>query len=341
VFSSNRAGTLPRLWRIGLAGDKLEVLPGLGEDAEAVAVARQGHRLAYVRAFFEVHLWRMKRPATPAERPTATKFAPSRRLEGNPHYSGDGKRVTFASDRSGSLEIWVCDSEGLSPPDRLTWFVPHTTGTPRLSFDGQDVVFDSRKSGRAAIWQVGAEGGRPPRKLTTGKEDMTPSWSRDKQWVYFSSRRTGSPQIWKVRVQEGRLVEEKRLTTKQGGWGPVESADGKWVYYYAHPTKTPSVWKVPVEGGKESCVLELPKGCRWGDWTLADHGIYFVDADAPPSPTLKFFDFTHREKKPITRFEKNPSEHAPFWFAVSPNGQWILYGIESRPRDIMLVEDFR
>jgi serine/threonine protein kinase/Tol biopolymer transport system component len=340
VFSSNRAGTLHRLWRIGLAGGAPEMLP-FGEESADVAVAPQGQRLAYVRASWQGHLWRMKRPATPAERPPATRFAPSSRLEANPHYSADGKRVTFASDRSGSLEIWVCDSDGLSPPAKLTSFAPSTVGTPRLSRDGRDVVFDSRKTGRSAIWLVGVEDSRPPRCLTTGEEDVTPSWSRDKQWVYFSSKRTGSEQIWKVRVQEGRQPEEKRLTTRQGGWGPLESADGKSVYYFAHPTDTPAVWKVSARGGEEERVLELPKGCRWGDWTLADQGIYFVDSEAPPCPTIKFFDFTSREKQPIARFEKNPSERAPYWFAVSPNGQWILYGIESRPRDIMLVEDFR
>ena len=61
VFSSNRAGTLHRLWRIGLAGGTPEVLP-VGEEAGHVAVAPQGQRLAYVRASSQGHLWRMKRP---------------------------------------------------------------------------------------------------------------------------------------------------------------------------------------------------------------------------------------------------------------------------------------
>ncbi len=244
VFSSNREGGLRRLWRNAVAGGNPEVLSGVGEEASDVAIAAQGHRLAYVRAFDEAHLWRMKRPATPEERPAATRFAPSRRWEAFAQYSRDSKRVTFVSDSSGSMEIWVCDSEGLTSPIKLTSFTPHMTGTPRLSHDGQDVVFDSRKSGRSAIWAVGVEDGRPPRQLTTGQEDITPSWSRDKQWVYFSSPRRENDQIWKVRFQEGQKGQEKQLTTKQGGRAPFESADGKWVYYYAHPTKTPSIWRV-------------------------------------------------------------------------------------------------
>jgi serine/threonine protein kinase/Tol biopolymer transport system component len=339
VFSSNRAGTLPRLWRIALAGGTPDVLP-VGEDAADVAVAPQGHRLAYVRASLQGHLWRMKRPATPAERPTATRFAPSPRAEMNAHYSEDGKRVTFASDRSGSLEIWVCDSEGLTPPVQLTSFAPHTTGSPRLSPDGQDVVFDSRKSGRSAIWMVGVEDGRPPRQLTTGQEDITPSWSRDKHWVYFSSKRTGSEQVWKVRVQEGRPGEEKQLTTKQGGAAPFESADGKWVYYRALPAKTPAIWRVSAEGGPEEAVLNLSNLGLYRDWVLAKEGIYFLDAKASSSPTIQFFDFASREKRLIAQLKKNPFEGI-HWLTVSPDEQWILYSNQSYPRDIMLVGDFR
>jgi serine/threonine protein kinase/Tol biopolymer transport system component len=340
VFSSTREGGVRRLWRIALTGDNLEVLPGVGEEATDVAIAPKGNRLAYVRALYETHFWRMRRPANPAERSVATKFVPSRRFEANAHYSLDGKRVTFPSDRSGNTEIWVCDSEGLTPPTKLTSFAPHATGTPRLSRDGQDVVFDSRKSGRSAIWVVGVEDGRPPRQLTTGEEDMTPNWSRDKQWVYFSSTRSGSEQIWKVRVQEGQQGQAKQLTTKQGGWAPVESADGKWAYYYAHPTQTPSIWKVSVEGGEESCVLELPNGSKWPHWTLAEQGIYFLDPDASPGPTIKFFDFASQKKIPIAQLEKKTSERV--WsFVFSPDDQWILYAIESFPQDIMLVEDFR
>jgi Tol biopolymer transport system component len=337
VFSSPRGG-LRRLWRIAATpGSKPEALSGVGEEASDVAIAPKGDRLAYVRALEHVHLWRMKRPATSAERPTATRFVPSPRLEANAQYSQDGKWVTFASDRSGSLEIWVCDSEGRKP-FKVTSFAPHSTGTPRFSPDGQYVAFDSRKSGQSAIWVVGVENGRY-RQLTTGQEDTIPSWSRKQQWVYFSSTRSGSDQIWKVRVQEGQQGQEVRLTTKQGGRTPFESADGQWVYYYAQTTP-PSIWKVSVKGGEESVVLQMPRGRRWGAWTLAEQGIYFLDLQARPGPTVQFFDFASQQSNAIAQLEKNPSEDIAFC-TVSPDGQWILYSVRSFSWDIMLVEHFR
>jgi Tol biopolymer transport system component len=286
----------------------------------------------------------MKRPATPAEHPEAKPFAPSRRFEGNAHHSRDGQRVTFASERSGSLEIWVCDSEGRTAPVKLTSFAPHATGTPRLSRDGREVAFDSRKSGRSAVWAVGVEDGRY-RQLTTGQEDMTPSWSLDKRWVYFASERDGTPQIWKVSAQEGQQGRgEVRLTKKHGGFVPCESHDGKWVYYCTRTqSEPPAIWRVPAEGGEEERVLELPKDAIWQylfGWTLVERGIYFLDRNAPPGPTVKFFDFASQQSTEIARLKKNPFEDI-FSVAVSPDEQWILYAVRSNSRDIMLVENFR
>jgi Tol biopolymer transport system component len=167
---------------------------------------------------------------------------------------------------------------------------------------------------------------------------MTPSWSHDKQWVYFTTLRSGNDQIWKVRVQDS---QEKQLT-KQAGWIPQESADGQWVYYYSL-AKPEAIWKVSVDGGQESRVLELPKGDHlfyYFCWTLAKHGIYYLDPDAPSGAALMLYDFASQEKKLIAQLDRNPSERITR-VTVSPDDKWILYAVQSRPRNIMLVENFR
>ncbi len=68
-----------------------------------------------------------------------------------------GKTIVLASDRTGSWEIWVCDSDG-SNPVQLTSFRGPRTGTPRWSPDGQRIAFDSRPQGRSDIFIIGAEG---------------------------------------------------------------------------------------------------------------------------------------------------------------------------------------
>jgi hypothetical protein len=75
-------------------------------------------------------------------------------------------------------------------------------------------------------------------------------------------------------------------------------------------------------------------------WSLAAGGIYYLGPDGPAGPDLQFFDFASRETKVVARLEKRP--HERIWeVEVSPDGQWILYGVSNAHLDIMLVENFR
>ncbi len=67
-------------------------------------------------------------------------------------------RIVFVSDRSGSREIWVCDSDGGNQV-QLTKFGGSHVGSPRWSPDGRQIAFDSRPSGLSSIYVINASGG--------------------------------------------------------------------------------------------------------------------------------------------------------------------------------------
>jgi Tol biopolymer transport system component len=135
---------------------------------------------------------------------THTTSACALKLEYSPQFSPDGSKIVFASDRSGSPEIWVSDSAGRN----LRQLTENTgSGSPRWSPDGRQIVYDSLIDGNAEICVINADGG-PPRRLTTDPaEDIVPSWSHDGQWIYFCSNRTGSQQIWKLPAAGGQAVQ--------------------------------------------------------------------------------------------------------------------------------------
>jgi Tol biopolymer transport system component len=345
VFSSNRGGAkegLPlnmRLWRVGAAaGDPREV-PDVGKDAQGVAVAPRGGRLAYVEARRDSQIWRIRRPGTPAERLLPARFCPSTQGEAGPQYSPDGRRVAFYSSRLGTYEVWVCDSDGQNPVQVSR----SGGGSPRWAPDKRTIAFDSRAKGPAAIFVANVDDGSEPRQLGQGRDDVLPSWSHDGDWVYFSSSRIGNGdfQIWKVPARGG---QEVRLTKGRGDLVAFESVDRKSVYYYSladSPMSSPAIWTVPVEGGKAELVLEMPKGGNWTDWALAKDGIYFYDPDSTPGPAIRFFDFASRQTTPVAQLD-NPAPDRIMEFAASPpDGQWFLYTKWSYLRDIMLVENFR
>jgi Tol biopolymer transport system component len=148
------------------------------------------------------------------------KLIQSPALAGHPAFSPDGKRVAFASNRSGSYEIWTCGADGLSPA-QLT----HFNGAafhPAWSPDGRQLAFsgwNEEHRGRLKLYMVDAEGGKP-RRVTADDFDMpdASSWSRDGKWIYFSSDRGTGVQVWKAPANEGPPVP----VTQEGGLRPME-----------------------------------------------------------------------------------------------------------------------
>ena len=195
------------LRRMNIAeGSTPERLPFVGEDGVMPAVSRpqpgRPSRLAYVRSFADVNIWRIETtaPGAPASSPPVVAISSTRR-EGIAQLSADGQKVTFMSDRAGEWEVWVADASGANAV-RLT-SLGANPGFPRWSSRRQD---DSRSTGNAedhpygAVYVVPADGGRTRRLTSNRSTDVFPSFSRDGKWIYFSSTRTGTPFIWKIPV---------------------------------------------------------------------------------------------------------------------------------------------
>src|SRR5947209_7115089 len=334
VFSSTRVRGY-ELWRVPASGGTPERLGVGGVNAFHPTISLVGHRLAYSQFSWNDNIWQMEIPA-PGHRTTPPiKLIYSTMQEEGPQFSLDGSKIVFQSTRSGNYEIWMCDRDG-SNLVRLTSFRGPLTGTPRWSPDGRQIAFDSRPEGHADIFVIQAEGG-PPRRITRDSANHTvPSWSRDGRWIFFASDKTGSWQVWKIPAEGGQAVQ----ITRQGGFAGFESADGK-LFYYAKGLTAPGIWKIPVEGGEETSVLDYPSAGYWGYWGILDKGIYFVNTDAKPHPTIEFFSFATGRTTKVGAFEKQPSRGSP-GLGVSADGQRILYEqTDQEYSNIMLVENFR
>jgi Tol biopolymer transport system component len=323
VFNSDRDGQ-ERLWRIKAAGGEPKPLDAYGREP---AISRQGHQLAYQQYNAIFDLWRIDISSAKGKTATPYKLVASTRVDYNPQISPDQTKIVFGSDRSGSSEIWRCDSSGLNPL-QLTHIGGSHTGTPRWSPDGKYIAFDSRPEGQSDIYIVSVEGGSPRRLTTETSDDFVPSWSRDGRWVYFTSNRSGTPQIWKMPIQGGSAVQ----VTKEGGYVAFESFDGKWVYY-AKGAQEGGIWKTPVAGGKESLVLDVV--IYWGQLALAAEGVYYNQSDS----TGHYIKSLNYETGKITNVARPP--HWPNYLTVSLDGRWLVYSMRQFEGDIMLVENFR
>jgi dipeptidyl aminopeptidase/acylaminoacyl peptidase len=221
-----------------------------------------------------------------------------------PQISLDGRRIVFDSTRSGSREIWVCDSDG-SNLLQLTKLGRPLTGTPRWSPDGRYIAFDTRLAEQSDIYVIAANGGVPRRLTEDPADDDIPCWSRDGLWIYFSSNRSGEFQVWKQRAEGGDAVQ----VTRQGGVQPFEATDGKFLYYWKFGIR--GLWRVPVQGGEEAVVLDRLVG---GMWAVTDKGIYFAEIEGKGGWVIEFFSFATRRSTRVVSIERAASQG----LAVSP-----------------------
>jgi Tol biopolymer transport system component len=337
VFSSNR-NSIARLWKVSASGAAPEPIMGIGENASFLSISREGNRLAYTRSTTDTNVWRYPLAGGGGEQPAPYRLISSTRQEQGPQYSPDGRRIVFASNRTGSMEIWVCDSEGLNA-NPLTAFGGPPTGSPQWSPDGRQIVFDSRPDGNADIYVISSEGGAPTRLTSDPASEIVPSWSRDGRWIYFSSNRSGVYQIWRMPSSGGEAI----MVTKGGGFHGRESPDGRYIYY-AKALDAPGLWRVPASGGDEKPVLESLRAGYWAYWAVVENGIYFLGREqtapgAKPRYTLNFVNSDTSQVRVICELEKRPFNSG---LALSPDRKFFLYTqVDSSDTDILLVENFR
>ena len=336
LFSSSRSG-LQALWRISAAGGNPMHLPSGIEYPSGPTVALNGARLAFVSEHLNVNVWRTPGPA--AKSPgAATKLIASSRGQYDFSYSPDGTKIAFGSDRSGPNEIWICNSDG-SNPVQLTSLANSATGTPRWSPDGKQIAFDSRLEGHSDIFVISAEGGKA-RRLTEGpSESAVPSWSHDGKWVYFASDRTASFEIWKTPVDGGTALQVTHLGgSAQTAAGFMDSfEDGTFLYYRRSAgTYVGTIWRMPVQGGESVRLLEPVPFASWG---VFGHAIVYIDSSNKPTK-LKAFDVETRKLRDFATADLGQQALA-VGFAVSPDGQWVLYPrADEHDSDILLVSNF-
>jgi Tol biopolymer transport system component len=327
IFSSGSVGnSAGNLWRVHVNGSAPPERLPFGENGIFPAISPQTGRLAYARGQEDASIWRIE-PGNPEgavrNAASAIPLVQSSRIDHNAQYSPDGKRIVFASDRSGNSEIWVCDADGTNqfPLTSLGAF----SGTPRWSPDGERIVFDSNKEGNFDIYVTPASGGKPLRLTTNPTRDSVPSYSRDGKWIYFASDRGGDLQVWKVPAVGGNEMQ----VTKRGGFVAFEAPGDKTLYYTK--SEISSLWSMPSDGGQERRVVETVHN---RSFVIPETGVYFI---ATPS-SMAFHDFATNKTRTIYTTDK-------IWrggLSVSADGRWMLYThLDSEDSDLMLVENFR
>ena len=284
-----------------------------------LAVSRDGRKLVASELEGSLNLTRLPltsdggRPSGPEE-----ELSSGRVIDRYPHYSPDGRRIAFASDRLGAEEIWILDVE--------------TRRSERLEFPGEDrganqaiwspdgkqvAVTRFFSNATRSIWIAAADGSQSEELVPPAPGVVGRPFSPDGTRLLYTASAGRLSQIF---VLDLATRQRRQLTRSPGDkqvavWSP----DGRWIAYSSNATGTTQLWRMPSGGGEAEMLTSgaermyhpfySPDG-RWIYVQPSHRNIYRLPAAGGPlEPVTKFPD--------AGLFLEEPT--------LSPDGRWLTY----------------
>lgn len=197
----------------------------------------------------------------------ARQITSSRGYDTHPVWSPDGKSIAFASDREGSMDVFIVGRDG-GVPRRLT---SHSgNGVPVAFRDNDHVLFGAAVMPDAGdmtfpsaqfpqVYEVSTEGGRPVMFSSVPMEDINVS-PDGRSFLYHDRKgyedawrkhHTSSitRDIWLCTAAVGRERRFRKITTFDGeDRTPVWAQDGKSFYYLSERDGSFNIYRSDIEG---------------------------------------------------------------------------------------------
>jgi LysM repeat protein len=224
--------------------------------------------------------------------------------EREPTCSPDGRTVVYASDASGSYQLYRTAINGTVPVQ-----ITNTTGmnfAPAYSPDGSLIAFVStRNNGVPSIWVMNADGGNPHQVTTGLGRDTTPSWGPDGRQLLFSSDQFGTWDLFLTVFEEGVEGEFPVMPPgfSEGNqlW-PVFDAEGERIAYSVwgnlEDPQTADIYVLDFEQ-PEPLPVRVGPGADIA-WSWSDDTHLLASVGGPDDVQIALVDITTREAVPLT-----------------------------------------
>jgi eukaryotic-like serine/threonine-protein kinase len=244
-------------------------------------------------------------------------------------------RIAFASNESGSMDIWLMDADGTNRK-QLTSNSGQNVN-PAVSPDGSYIAYTSFRDGARTIWRVNVDGSNPQR-LTNGTSDIQPSISPDGKWMVYANLTDGKPCVWRSDSDGKNPV---RLTTKAAS-NPSISPDGQHIAFFYPEAPDPfappnRIAIIPSSGGEPIKIFDLHLTGTIGavgEWSRDGKSILYL-ASRNNVTNVWSAPIDGRPPKQVTDFK----DSLMTGFAWSHDGKQLVCTRGALLRDAVLIED--
>ncbi len=124
-----------------------------------------------------------------------------------PSWSPDGSKIAFVSDRLGSPQIFIMNSDG-SGVRRLTRSGTYNVN-PSWSPKGDRILYSRQHPGGFQIHSISPDGSDDTQLTTQGRNE-NPRWSPDGRFITFGSNRGGKEAIYVMRADGSSQIKVSR-----------------------------------------------------------------------------------------------------------------------------------
>lgn len=270
-----RAGdSIDNLKQVSFAAEGADFDPDISPDGQWMVYASTRHRTTS-----DLYLQRIDGSAV-------TQLTNDPGNDVMPTFSSDGRRIAFASDRSGNWDIYVMDIDG-GQATQISDSVSHDLH-PSFSPDGRQLVYCTfgQQSGQWELVLVDLENPATKRFVGYG---LFPKWSPKGDRIVFQRARERGTRwfsIWTIDVVNGeaRRPTEIAASTNAAAITPRWSPDGEYVVFCTvfdpqqaergRPRQA-DVWVTRADGRARANLTNSPFANLQPVWAK-DGSIYFV-----------------------------------------------------------------
>ena len=171
------------------------------------------------------------------DRPVKIRFTFDPAREENVSWTPSGKEITFASGRSGNMDLFMKPADGSSEAEVLVG-TQVQEDTPEWSLDGRYLIYNLTRPGtrRDLVYherQQNGSLGEAVMFLQTEFAEAAPKFSPDSRFVVYTSDESGRFEVYVGSFPDGI---GKRQISSGGGTQPRWSRDGKEIFYVERDT---------------------------------------------------------------------------------------------------------